>query len=284
MTAAKAVNVPGMLHSQVGKPERVAFGSLNLSPKRFQVRNAEALSHVQRFLKEREAKELLTSLFKTLETGVTLDPPIIWLDSTGTRWVIDGHHRMEAMTEAGTDAEAKVWVQRFKGATEAEARAFAHEVNKKDHLNMHPGEALNSYWRMLLCDEIVGSVRGRAKAYGVGISTVSRMDKEKPVVLAQLKKEADAAGERFDSMFILTNGPTWKDRSQWREGLGRAPTDSESRAPVDRLLKALAIRFADVAKAQPNLLLQAFKEFFWDATGQAIKLSREVPEDEDSDF
>lgn len=208
--------------------------------------------------------------------------------SGGARWVIDGHHRMAAMTEAGTTDEAKVWVQLFKGKTEAEARAFALEVNRKDHLNMHAGEALNSYWRALLCGEVVGSVRGRAKAHDVSVSTVSRMDKEKPAVLAELEEDARANGEAFNAVFILTNAPTWNERSKWREGAKRAPTDARERAAVERLLKAFTMRFAETARAQPDLLLQAFEEFFVDATGQAIELRRDapegVPEDEHSDF
>ena len=284
MMVAKSSSVTGLLHPQVGKPQRVPFGSLKLSPERFQVRRSGAMSYVTGLLKDRESKVLVTTLFHTLEAGEALDPPIFWQDSGGMRWIIDGHHRMEALTEAGTVATAKVSAQRFTGTTEAEARAFALEVNRKDHLNLHPDEAINSYWRRLLCGEVSGSVRGRAKTYRVSVSTVTRMDRGKPVVLAQLAADAKDAGVELDSLFILTNAPDWKELSKWREAGEQTPTDGRDRAAVERLLKSFTIRFADTARARPDELLQAFEEFFTEATGQAIVIRREVRDDDDADF
>ncbi|WP_430495586.1 ParB N-terminal domain-containing protein [Ralstonia pseudosolanacearum] len=274
----------GLTHPSLSKPERVPFESLKVDPERFQVRNPEACSYVQGTIKKQESIELSASLRQLVESGSSLDPLIVWEDPQGSLWVIDGHHRMEAMTEADVSASHDVWVQRFNGSTEAEARQFALEVNQRIHLNMHPQEVLEAYWRMLLSGETAGSVRQRVKRYRVSQSTVQRMDKEKPSVLAQLRQQATAAGVPFDVGFIRTNAPTWKKLAAWRESPEKMNTDDLNRKAVEKVLRTLAVRLSDDAKAHPEVVLEAFQEFYEQTTGRPIVIRHAAPEGDTPEF
>jgi ParB-like chromosome segregation protein Spo0J len=274
----------GLTHPSLSKPERVPFGSLKVDPERFQVRNPEACSYVQGTIKKQESIELSASLRQLVESGSSLDPLIVWEDQQGTLWLIDGHHRMEALEEADVPASHDVWVQRFNGSTEAEARQFALEINKRLHLNMHPQEVLEAYWRMLLCGETVGSNRERVKRYHVSKSTVERMNKEKPSVLAQLQQQANAAGVAFDVGFIRANAPPWKQLAAWRENPETMKPEDLNRKAIEKVLRTLAIRLADDAKAQPEVVLEAFQEFFEQATGRPIVIQQGAPEGDSEEF
>ncbi|WP_430504737.1 ParB N-terminal domain-containing protein [Ralstonia pseudosolanacearum] len=274
----------GLTHPSLSKPERIPFGSLKVDPERFQVRSPEACSYVQGTIKKQESIELSASLRQLVESGSNLDPLIVWEDPQGTLWVIDGHHRIEAMTEADVPSSHDVWVQRFNGSTEAEARQFALEINKRLHLNMHPQEVLEAYWRMLLSGETAGSVRQRVKRYRVSQSTVQRMDKEKPSVLAQLQQQANAAGVPFDVGFIRANAPTWKKLAAWRESPEKMNTDDLNRKAVEKVLRTLAVRLSDDAKAQPEVVLEAFQEFYEQTTGRPIVIRHAVPEGDTPEF
>ena len=219
-----------------------------------------------------------------MDSGSSIDPLIVWEDPQGTLWVIDGHHRMEAMTEADIPASCDVWTQRFTGSTEAEARQFSLEINKRLHLNMHPQEVLEAYWRMLLSGETRGSVRERVKRYHVSKSTVERMNKEKPSVLAKLQQQAAAAGVAVDVGFIRTNAPTWKMLAAWRENPETMKTEDLNRKAVEKVLRTLAVRLADDAKAQPEVVLEAFQEFFEQATGRPIVIQQRATEGDSAEF
>lgn len=239
---------------------------------------------MQGTIKRQESTELSASLRQLVESGSSLDPLIVWEDPQGNLWVIDGHHRIEGMTEADVPASHDVWVQRFNGSTEAEARQFALEVNKRLHLNMHPQEVLEAYWRMLLSGEAAGSVRERVKRYHVSQSTVQRMDKEKPSVLAQLRQQANSAGVPFDVGFIRANAPAWKKLAAWRENPQAMKTEDLNRKAVEKVLRTLAVRLADDAKAQPEVVLEAFQEFFEQATGRPIVIHRGEPDGDPAEF
>jgi hypothetical protein len=282
-TKAKSSGPIGMVHPLLDKPKRVAFGSLRVAADLFQVRNPKAGSYVQSVIQEQESRGLTASLVKLAEAGAVLDPLIVWQDFEGTSWVIDGHHRIEAMTEACTPAAAKVYVQYFKGETEAEARAFALEVNKRHHLNMSPSETLDSYWRMLLCGEVTGSVRGRAKAHRISISTVQRMDKQKADVLGELKEAAEAEGVELNTAFIRTRAPAWKELAAWRDGEDSKKEDPDRRA-IEGILRTLAIRFTDDAKARPYVLIEAFQEFITETTGRTVEVRFATSDDEPDEF
>ena len=245
------------------------FGSLRVAVDRFQVRNPKALGFVQGILTGQESKELVRTLVKLIEAGRPIDPPLIWQDADGIPWIIDGHHRMEALEEAGTKPNAMLFVQQFKG-TESEARAFALDVTKRTHLNMPSSEALDGYWLLFLCGETEGSVRARAKQYGVGVSTVSRMSVQKAPVLAQLQQEAKEQGVPADVSFIRSNAPAWKELAEWREGKEIQDKSKGDRRVIEAMLKTLATRFAKHAKAQPEVLMEAFKEFMEEATDRTL--------------
>ena len=274
----------GLTHLSLSKPERVPFRLLKVDPERFQVRNPEACSYVQGTIKKKESTELSASLRQLVESGSSLDPLIVWGDPQGTLWVIDGHHRMEAMTEADAPAPHDVWVQRFTDSTEAEARQFALEINKRLHLNMHPQEILEAYWRMLLCGETVGSNRERVKRYQVSKSTVERMNKEKPSALARLQQQANADGVALDVGFIRVNAPPWKQLAAWRENPEIMKSEDLNRKAIEKVLRTLAVRLADDAKAQPEVVLEAFQEFFEQATGRPIVIQQGEPEGDTAEF
>jgi hypothetical protein len=162
----------GLTHPSLEYPTMVPFGYLNVSVERFQVRSPESCTYVPMILKSQESIKKSADLIKLLEAGTTLDPIVVWKDASNKHWVIDGHHRIEALTESRCPADRQIWVQVFKGANEAEARDFALQINRRSHINMHPSEVLESYWRMLLCGETVGSVRGRVSRYNISQSTV----------------------------------------------------------------------------------------------------------------
>lgn len=275
----------GLAHSALGKAERVNLGDLQVDPERFQVRNPLACSYVQGILKQQESAELAGSLRQLIEDGVDLDPLIVWEDPQGTLWVLDGHHRMEALSEADAPPDLKVWVQRFIGTssgsspTEAEARAFALEVNKRLHLNMDPKEIREAYWRGLLCGEIHGSVRGRVKQYGISKSTIERMDKEKPKVLAELQRLADSQGVPLGPSFIRSNAPLWKHLAEWRENPDAMKTEDLDKKAIEQVVRTLTVRLGAEARAQPMTVIMAFEQFMQEATGKAVSVS--VP---DADF
>jgi hypothetical protein len=57
---------------------------------------------------------------------------------------------------------------------------------------------------------------------------------------------------------------------------------------VEAILRKLTIHLTDQAKAQPEVLLEAFREFYEEATGIAIEIERVgvegEPSDPDADF
>jgi hypothetical protein len=238
-------------------------------------------------LKRQESIKQSADLIKLLEAGTTLDPIVVWKDASEKHWVIDGHHRMEALTESRCPADRQIWVQVFKGAHEAEARDFALQINSRSHINMHPSEVLESYWRMLLCGETVGSVRGRASRYNISQSTVQRMDKKKKAVIERLQQAAIEEKAVVDVAYIRSNAPLWKEMASWREGQPVVEVSEMNRKAVEAILRKLTLHLTDQAKAQPEVLLEAFQEFYEEATGMAIEIQRvggDAESDPDADF
>lgn len=239
-------------------------------------------------LKKQESVQQSAELVKLVAAGTTLDPIVVWKDANDKHWVIDGHHRMEALTESRCPADQPVWIQLFKGANEADARDFALQINRRSHINMHPSEVLESYWRMLLCGETMGSVRGRVSRYNVSQSTVQRMDKEKKAVIERLQQTAIEDQVVADAAYIRTNAPLWKELATWRDGQAVVNASEMDRKTVEAILRKLTIHLTDQAKAQPEVLLEAFCEFFEEATGTAIEIQQvgvdDSQSDPDSDF
>ena len=287
VTAPEVRGPIGLTHPSLAHPTLIPFDSLNVSVERFQVRSPESCTYVSMVLKKKESVQQSAELVKLLATGTKLDPIVVWKDASDKHWVVDGHHRMEALTESRCPADRKIWVQLFKGASEAEARGFALQINRRSHINMHPSEVLESYWRMLLCGETKGSVRGRVASYNVSQSTVQRMDKEKKAVIERLQKAAIDEKVVVDAAYIRTNAPLWKELATWRDGQPVVDVSAMDRKAVEAILRKLTIHLTDQAKAQPEVLLEAFREFFEEATGMAIEIQRGADDsqsDPDSDF
>lgn len=278
----------GLTHPSLSHPTLIPFSSLNVAVERFQVRSPESCSYVSMLLKKRESVQQSAELVKLLAAGTTLDPIVVWKDASDKHWVVDGHHRMEALTESRCPADREIWVQMFNGVSEAEARSFALQINRRSHINMHPSEVLESYWRMLLCGETTGSVRGRVASYNVSQSTIQRMDKEKKAVIVRLQKAAIEEKVAMDATYIRTNAPLWKESATWRDGQPVVDVSAMGRKAVEAILRKLTIHLTDQAKAQPEVLLEAFREFFVDATGMAIEIQQMGGDgsqaDPDSDF
>lgn len=279
VTAPQTTGTMGLTHPLLEYPVLIPFDSLNISVERFQVRSPESCSYVSMVIKKQESVQQVAELVKLVAAGVTLDPIVIWKDANNKHWVIDGHHRMEALSESRCPADRPVWVQLFKGQNEAEARDFALQVNVRSHMNMHPSEVLENYWRMLLCGETVGSVRGRVARYNVSHSTVQRMDKEKKAVIEKLQQGAIEEKVAMDAAYIRANAPLWKEQATWREGQPNVEVFEMNRKAVETILRKLTIHFTDQAKAQPEVLLQAFGEFFETVTGKAIEIQQGGTED-----
>lgn len=287
--AAPATRGPiGLAHPSLEYPTMISFDALNVCVERFQVRSPDSCSYVAMVLKKQESVQQSAELVKLIAAGTTLDPIVVWKDGNEKHWVIDGHHRMEALSESRCPADRQIWIQLFKGVSEAEARAFALQINRRSHVNMHPSEVLESYWRMLLCGEAVGSVRGRATSYGVSQSTVQRMDKEKKAVIVTLQQAAIEEKVAVDAAYIRTNAPLWKEIATWRDGQSVVDVSALSRKAVEAILRKLTIHLTDQAKAQPEVVLEAFREFYEEATGIPIEIERVgvegKPSDTDADF
>ncbi|MYN39784.1 ParB N-terminal domain-containing protein [Duganella sp. FT109W] len=244
----------------------------------------EAGSYVQSVIRKEESRQLSSSLASLVSEGETLDPLIVWKDPVGQLWVIDGHHRMEALQEADTPPEALVWTQEYLGQDEASARRFALDLNRRLHLNMHPKEALEAYWLMLLAGEVSGSLRDRAKRFQISKSTIARMDKQKPAVLATIEQQATSMGAAMDVEFIRDNAPTWKGLEEWSTGHEQSDKEELEQKAVEKVTRSLAIRYASEAKAQPEVLLQAFTIFFEGVTGEQINIQRGSSDQSDAEF
>jgi len=274
----------GMHHALLGRPEQVLFGSVRVAPERFQVRNPDACSYVDSVLAKRDSIELSRDLVGVLNDGRELDPLLVF-EENGILFVFEGHHRYEAMLEAGFLPDSKVWIQRFKGEGEADARALALEVNRRVHLAMNKREVLQAYWLALLSGEVSGSVRQRVKRYRISHSTVTRMDKEARLVRAELQQIAEASGVPFTPEYCRENAPLWRSIAEWREqGHSQELSVDAERHAVEKILRSLTLKYAADIKAQPEAFLAAVAEVFFEVTGEPLSLSRDSQADPCSEF
>jgi hypothetical protein len=114
------------------------------------------------------------------------------------------------------------------------------------------------------------------------------MDKVKKAIIEALQQSANQDGVPMDAAFVRANAPLWKNYSIWREGQPAVEVSETSRKAVEAILRKLTIHLTDKAKAQPEVLLEAFQEFFEEATGTAIEIhqvgSDDGKVDPDADF
>lgn len=261
----------GLSHPDLSPPKLIPFGFLQVDDDRFQVRNSDACTYVQSRIKEAERRELRDGLQALIKSDVTLDPLVVWRDADGVLWVIDGHHRHEAMTAAGTSPDAMVWIQEAKASSEAEARIVALEINKRLHLALHPKELQEALWRGTLCGELTGSVRERAKRFRVSVGTVHNMGREAPRVLEELQRRASAEGVTMDAGYIRENAPLWKKLRQWWKDTKKPKSDDMQERERQRITQALLDAVSVDLKAQPEVVAEVFEVVAQEVTGKALQ-------------
>jgi hypothetical protein len=248
---------------------------------RFQVRNSDACTYVQSRIKEAERRELRDGLQALIKANVTLDPLVVWRDAAGVLWVIDGHHRHEALTAAGTPTDAMVWIQEMKVSSEAEARIVAIEINKRLHLVLHPKELQEALWQGILCGEITGSVRDKAKRFCVSVGTVHNMSREAPRVLGELQRRASTEGVTMDASYIRGNAPLWKKLRRWWKDTEKPKSDEMQERERQRITQALLDAVSADLKAQPEVVAEVFEVVAQEVTGMALQARWvDKPEDE----
>lgn len=256
-----------------------------MDEQRFQVRDHDSNKYVQGILKKQESAAVSASLMELVERGDPLDPVVYWQDPVepdGPLWVIDGHHRMEAYGAAEVDHGTKVWGQRFTGATEREARAFALHINSREHLNMTQAERYQAFWLMLLAREVAGSVRELEQRFNIPRSTVSRMSQKVPAVRERLQLMAATEGAEMDVGFVRESAPQWRKLSEWQANdteVGKMAAEVLEQKAIDGVVRGMAVKFGKVVQAQPDIVLKAFEQFFQEATGQALDVRRLSPEE-----
>ncbi len=254
--------IMGVRHPMVGEAEQVTFKQLTVDEVRFQVRNLEANTYVRRRLQERQSEEAVRALGEVVDAGDTLDPLIVWQSDEGQPlWVIDGHHRIKALKAAGTDPEAMVWVQRFQGKTEADARRFALSLNKRTNLNMTKDERYQELWVMLVCGEATGSVRELASLYGVSKSVAHRMKQQVEPVRKMLGEAATNRSQELTTVFIRREAPLWKDVARWRSDDERVPVDPLNLMAVELFTKHLSEHLGDQVLRHPLEFKEAVLRF-----------------------
>lgn len=274
-TASKPVPDPGdilgLSHPALSPPQLVSFDSLQVDEDRFQVRNSDACTYVQSRIKETERRELRDGLQTLIKSDVTLDPLVVWRDANGELWVIDGHHRHEALTATDTLPDALIWIQEANVSSEAEARSVALEINKRLHLVLHPKELQEALWRGTLCGEITGSVREKAKRFSVSIGTVHNMNREAPRVLEEMQRRAKAEGVMLNAVYIRENAPLWKKLRQWWKDTEKPKSDDMQERERQRITEALLDAVSADLKAQPEMVAEVFEVVAQEVTGKALQ-------------
>lgn len=272
----------GIQHAMLEKPRKVPFSSLTVDPARFSVRDSGACNCVDRMNLERDSLALLETLAIALKSGEPLDALLVFKEGE-TLTVFDGHHRHLAMYEAGLPGDTPVWVQVYKGTSERGAREFALQINRKGHLAMHHREVIQMYWKALVCEEVTGSVRGRADHYKISPSTVQRMDTKVLSVREKLRAMAAATGREYSTSFIRANAPRWKDLSTWENNIADTPSEFDpERAAEEKIIAELHLKYAATIRAQPRMFLRATIELVQDLTGEPVRDLLSIEEDEES--
>ncbi|CUI60578.1 Uncharacterised protein [Achromobacter xylosoxidans] len=259
-SAPDAGNILGLSHPDLSPPQQVPFGSLQVDESRFQIRNSQACSFSQAGVKDAERQQLRDGLEALVKADTTLDPLAVWRDSAGVLWVIDGHHRHEALTADGRDPESFVWVQEANVSTEAEARALALDINKRLHLTLHPKELLENLWRATLLGEVTGSVRERAKRYQVSIGTASNIAQKAPEVLAELERRAKLQGVPFDTEYVRKHAPLWRERKGFWKDFEKPKSEEMQAMERKRITEAMVAALGTDLKAHPELVAEVFEE------------------------
>lgn len=257
-----AADIFAVQHFMLGESERVPFRRLRVDPVRFQVRNLAANTVINQRLQSQQSEKAVFVLTDIVEAGHALDPIIVWQEEgSDDLWVVDGHHRMEALEKAATTPETGIWVQRFNGKTEADARRFALSLNKRTNVNMTKEEVIQELWVMMLCGEVDGSLRDIASTYGVSKTTVGRMKNHIEHVQNELENQAQREGVELTAAMIRSAPPIWRELSAWRDDDQDTELPDLESVVVDRILKKLADHVLEEATHHPEEFREAVQQF-----------------------
>lgn len=253
-------NILGLTHPLLSPPQQVPFGSLQVDEERFQIRNSRACSFTQAGAKDAERQQLRDGLEALVKADITLDPFVVWRDGAGVLWIIDGHHRYEALITDDPDPEVLVWVQEAHVSTEGEARALALDINKRLHLSLHPKELLENLWMATLLGEASGSIRERAKRYQVSIGTASNVAKKAPEVLAEMQRRATLQGIPFDAEHIRKHAPLWRELKAFWKDFEKPKSEEMHEMERKRIAEVMLAALGADLKARPELVAEVFEE------------------------
>ncbi|MBU9185810.1 hypothetical protein L0Z16_18725 [Burkholderia multivorans] len=253
-------DILGLSHPLLSAPVQVPFSTLQVDEDRFQIRNSQACSFSQASVKDAERRQLRDGLEALVKADITLDPFVVWRDADGVPWIVDGHHRHEALIAGGIRPDALVWVQEAKVSTEAEARALALDINKRLHLSLHPKELLENLWRATLLGEAEGSSRERVKRYQVSKGTVNNIDREAPKVLTELARRAAEQRVTFNAEYIREHAPLWRERKRFWKDFEKPKSEEIREMERQRILDAMLGAVGKDLKADPQLVAEAFEE------------------------
>ncbi|RQZ94334.1 hypothetical protein DF058_15855 [Burkholderia cenocepacia] len=257
---ATPADVIGLSHPFLSAPIQVPFGTLQVDEERFQIRNSRACSFSQASVKDAERRQLRDGLEALVKADITLDPFVVWRDADGVPWIVDGHHRHEALIAGDISSDALVWVQEVKVSTEGEARALALDINKRLHLSLHPKELLENLWQATLLGEAEGSTRERAKRYQVSRGTANNVAREAPKVLAELARRATEQGTAFNAEFIREHAPLWRELKSFWKDFEKPKSEEMREMERQRIFDAMLGAVGKEIKADPQLVAEAFEE------------------------
>lgn len=168
------------------------------------------------------------------------------------------------MEAAGTNPEAMVWVQRFEGKTEADARRFALSLNKRTHVNMTMDERRQELWVMLVSGEATGSARQLESTYGVSKTVANRMKQQVEPARKKLASLAESRSQELTTAFIRREAPLWKDVTGQRSDGDEVPDEPLNLKAVERFTKHLSDHLADQALRHPLEFKEAVLRFVED--------------------
>ena len=253
-------DIYGLTHPHLRPPQEVPFDSLHVDEARFQIRNPKACSYAQASAKQAERRQLREGLENLVRADITLDPFVVWRDAEGVMWIIDGHHRHEALTAVDTPPDAMVWIQEANVSSEAEARALALDINKRLHFSLHPRELLECLWRATLLGEAEGSTRERVARYQVSKGTVNNIDRKAPAVLAELKRRAAQQGVPFNAEYVREHAPLWRELKTFWKDFDKPKSEDMQQKERERIAQAMLTSLGEDLKAQPELVAEVFEE------------------------
>jgi hypothetical protein len=129
-------------------------------------------------------EEHIETLARVVRAGHSLEPITLW-PVGGTRYVVDGHCRLEAYRRAGREASDWVPVRHLRDTSFPEAVILSLDANSRDKLSLTEVNKTEGAWRLLRINQ-AGSYwtqREIARSAGVSRTTIQTMVKALRVLL-----------------------------------------------------------------------------------------------------